>query len=327
MAHHQSEDYNLSTALRQTSTGFLLGWVFYVPMFALGIPAEVVVTVGSLNLIYQFWVHTEHIPKLGWYEWFFVTPSNHRVHHAQNSRYLDKNYGGLFILWDRLFGTFQEELEDDPPIYGIRGAIKSFNPHKALTHIYLDMARDSWRARRWGDKCRVWWSRTGWRPAELAESDPREKPALESFQRFDPQVSQWIKAYALFQFVMMVALLGILQLGAADDRVDEIALVAVMFGSMVCSALWLDGQPKGVALQADVCRLVAIAAWLFLAKPAFAVANVEALLLVYLVANTVFLALLKWLPLPSWHAAQTVDDLSGPALRVQQSPHLPAHRD
>ena len=128
VAHHQSEDYNLTTALRQTSTGFLLSWVFYIPMYLLGIPAEVVVTVGSLNLIYQFWVHTEHIPKLGWYEWFFVTPSNHRVHHAQNDVYMDRNYGGLFIIWDRLFGTFQTELDEEPVVFGIRGPLRSWNP-------------------------------------------------------------------------------------------------------------------------------------------------------------------------------------------------------
>ena len=127
VAHHQSEEYNLTTALRQTSTGFLLGWIFYIPVFLVGVPAEVFVTVASANLIYQYWVHTEHVPKLGWYEWIFVTPSNHRVHHAQNDIYMDRNYGGVFILWDRFFGTFQEEREDQPCIYGIRGPLLTFS--------------------------------------------------------------------------------------------------------------------------------------------------------------------------------------------------------
>ena len=108
-------------------------------------------------------MHTEHIPKLGWYEWVFVTPSNHRVHHAQNEIYLDRNYGGMFILWDRLFGSFQEELDEEPPIYGIRGPLMSWNPVRSLTHIYVDIARDSWHTRRWRDKLRVWIGRTGWR--------------------------------------------------------------------------------------------------------------------------------------------------------------------
>ena len=105
VAHHQSEDFNLSTALRQTGTGAFVSWVFYIPMFVIGTPSYVFVSVASLNLIYQFWVHSEHIPNLGWFENYFVTASNHRVHHAQNEQYIDKNYGGVFIIWDRMFGT------------------------------------------------------------------------------------------------------------------------------------------------------------------------------------------------------------------------------
>ena len=168
VAHHQSEEYNLTTALRQTSTGFLLGWIFYLPLFLVGIPAEVVVTVGSINLIYQFWVHTEHIGKLGWYEWFFVTPSNHRVHHAQNDVYMDRNYGGWLIIWDRLFGTFQEELENEPCIYGIRGPLHTFSPLWANVHIYAGMLQDAWYAGNWRDKLRVFVARSGWRPASDA---------------------------------------------------------------------------------------------------------------------------------------------------------------
>ncbi len=126
--HHQSEEYNLSTALRQTSTGFLLSWIFYLPLAVLGVPLAVFITVAALNLLYQFWVHTRHIPKLGWYEGFFVTPSNHRAHHAQNPLYMDRNYGGVFILWDRLFGTFQQEDDAEPPVFGVTRPLASWNP-------------------------------------------------------------------------------------------------------------------------------------------------------------------------------------------------------
>ena len=101
-----------------------------------------VITVGALNLVYQFWVHTRHIPKLGWYEWWFITPSNHRVHHAQNDVYIDRNYGGVFILWDRLFGTYQEELDGQSPIYGIRGALNSWNPILANLQVYSLLWQD-----------------------------------------------------------------------------------------------------------------------------------------------------------------------------------------
>jgi sterol desaturase/sphingolipid hydroxylase (fatty acid hydroxylase superfamily) len=277
VAHHQSEDYNLSTALRQTSTGFLFGWLFYLPMYFAGIPAAVVVTVGSLNLIYQFWVHTQHIGKLGWYEWIFVTPSNHRVHHAQNERYLDRNYGGLFIIWDRIFGTFQEELDDEPPVYGIRGPLRSFNPLRALTHIYADMALDAWRTRRWRDKLRVLVARTGWRPADVAARYPRAKPDLAHFERYDPPVSALVRAYALFQLVAMVALLGVLQLGLAPGYGEGVVLVLAMLAAMVATAMWLDGRGTALCLAVDLSRLAATAALLFaerddLAGAAFAVA-------------------------------------------------------
>ena len=168
VVHHQSEEFNLTTALRQTSTGFLLGWVFYIPCFVAGVPAAVFVTVASAHLIYQFWIHSRHIPKLGPLEWVLVTASNHRVHHAQNPAYVDKNYGGLLIVWDRLFGTFEEEREAEPAVYGILGPLKSWNPLWANLHIYAQMLRDAWYTRRWSDKLRVLLARTGWRFAAVA---------------------------------------------------------------------------------------------------------------------------------------------------------------
>ncbi|HCA36345.1 MAG TPA: hypothetical protein DEP13_06855, partial [Gammaproteobacteria bacterium] len=141
VAHHQSEDFNLGTALRQTSMDFY-GFLFYLPFFLLGYPSEVLFTVVSLNLIYQFWVHTEHVPKLGPIEWVFVTPSNHRVHHGRNAMYVDRNYGGVFIIWDRIFGTFQDELEAEPVYFGLRKPLNSWNPLWANVHVYWRLILD-----------------------------------------------------------------------------------------------------------------------------------------------------------------------------------------
>jgi sterol desaturase/sphingolipid hydroxylase (fatty acid hydroxylase superfamily) len=116
VVHHQSEDYNLSTALRQPSTSFLLGWIFYLPMALAGVPPLVFAGVALIDLLYQYWVHTQQIGKLGWFDRWFCSPSNHRVHHAVNDRYLDRNYGGILIVWDRLFGTFEEEREAEPAV-------------------------------------------------------------------------------------------------------------------------------------------------------------------------------------------------------------------
>ncbi|AZE97285.1 C-5 sterol desaturase [Pseudomonas orientalis] len=143
--HHQSEDCNLTTALRQTSTGFLLSWIFYLPLAVLGVPLMVFISVVSLNLLYQFWVHTRHVPKLGWFEWFFVTPSNHRAHHAQNALYMDRNYGGVFIFWDRLFGTFQEEDDNEPVIFGVTTPLASWNPLWANLQFYAQLWSDARR--------------------------------------------------------------------------------------------------------------------------------------------------------------------------------------
>lgn len=291
VAHHQSEDYNLSTALRQTSTGFLLGWVFYLPMFALGVPAEVVVTVGSINLIYQFWVHTEHVGKLGWYEWIFVTPSNHRVHHAQNERYLDRNYGGLFILWDRLFGTFQEELDSDPPIYGITGPLRSFNPLRALTHIYADMFRDSWKAQRWRDKFYVWVARTGWRPADLEASDPRPKSNLADFVRFDPPTILAVRVYALFQLVIVVALLGYLQAGVAVSYAASVWIVLAMLLTTITTAFWIEGRAPLISMRWDLLRLGGFALGLLMSSERGMFVGVMA---AYLISNFLFVLMLFW---------------------------------
>lgn len=282
VAHHQSEDYNLSTALRQTSTGFLFSWIFYLPMFALGIPASVFVTLGSINLIYQFWVHTQHIPKLGLYEWVFVTPSNHRVHHAQNDCYVDRNYGGLFIIWDRIFGTFQEELDQEPPVYGIRGPLHTFSPFRALTHIYRDMALDSWRTRRWGDKLRVWVARTGWQPDDVAAKHPRKKADLADFQRFDPVVPGSVRGYALFQLVAVVSMLGAMQLGLGS----AVWLAVAMLLTAGCTAMWLDGSRPALCLPVDGARLV------FLLLLLWQVPALDSLVPVagtYLLGNAVFL--------------------------------------
>ena len=128
VVHHQSERYNLSTALRQTSSGVLFGWLFYLPMAILGYPIEVFATVAVIDLIYQYWIHTELVGKLGWYDRVFASPSNHRVHHAVNDRYLDRNYGGILILWDRLFGSFAEEDPKEPVVFGTRAPLRSWNP-------------------------------------------------------------------------------------------------------------------------------------------------------------------------------------------------------
>ena len=255
VAHHQSEDYNLSTALRQTGTGALLTWVFYIPVFLMGVPSYVFVSVASLNLIYQFWVHSEHIPKLGFYEWIFVTPSNHRVHHAQNDEYIDKNYGGVFIIWDRMFGTFKEEETKIPCIYGIRGPIKTFNPIWANLHIYVQMLKDIWGSKSLKDKLYVPFAQTGWRPSSLENDSFKDDFDPNLFKKYDPQSSKKIKFYAFAQFIVL-SFVGLIVLESGIFGYSELCIIIGMMAfTMFCTAAWLDGKK---AYKSESLRLIVL---------------------------------------------------------------------
>ena len=235
VVHHQSQHYNLSTALRQTSSGALLGWVFYLPMALAGVPPLVFGVVALVDLLYQFWVHTEQVPKLGWFDRWFCSPSNHRVHHAVNDRYVDKNYGGILIVWDRLFGTFEDEDLAEPPVYGTRAPLHSWDPLWANAEVYWALARDSWRAERWADKLRVWIKPPGWHPPDVAARFP--KPAFDlqaARRRYEPPVARAVLWFAGAQFALLLAATA-----AFLWQADQAPLVtsALWFG-VLTAALW-----------------------------------------------------------------------------------------
>ncbi|MDO9116048.1 MAG: lysoplasmalogenase family protein [Polaromonas sp.] len=202
VVHHQSQDYNLSTALRQTSSGALLGWIFYVPMAIAGVPPLVFGVVVLIDLLYQFWVHTEHVPKLGWFDRWFCSPSNHRVHHAVNDHYLDRNYGGILIVWDRLFGSFHEE--DEKCIYGTRSPLNSWDPLWSNAEVYWALAKDSWHARNWGDKLRIWFKPPGWRPADVTARFPKPPFDITRLQRYHPPMTRALMWFGAVQFVVLL---------------------------------------------------------------------------------------------------------------------------
>jgi alkylglycerol monooxygenase len=207
--HHQSQDYNLSTALRQTSSGALLGWVFYIPMALAGVPPYVFGVVALIDLLYQFWVHTEHVGKLGWFDRWFCSPSNHRVHHAVNDVYLDKNYGGIWMVWDRMFGTFKDEDATQPCVYGTRALLNSWNPLWANAQVYASLAHDAWYARSWADKLRVLYKPPGWRPADVAQRFPKADFQISSMQKFEIPISTSAKVIAVVILLAMVQCVGL----------------------------------------------------------------------------------------------------------------------
>ncbi len=204
VVHHQSQRYNLSTALRQTSSGALLGWVFYIPMALAGVPPLVFGIVALVDLLYQFWVHTELVGKLGWFDRVFCSPSNHRVHHAVNDAYVDKNYGGIWVVWDRLFGTFKMENDAEPCVYGTRSPLNSWDPLWANAEVYKALLHDSWRANNWLDKLRVWLKPPGWRPADVAAKFPKPSFDITTLQTYQPSLSRGRAWFCGLQFVLLL---------------------------------------------------------------------------------------------------------------------------
>ena len=290
VAHHQSEDYNLSTALRQTGTGAFITWIFFIPVFLIGVPSYVFVSVASINLIYQFWVHSEHIPKLGWYEKFFVTASNHRVHHAQNENYIDKNYGGVFIIWDRMFGTYKEEDNSEAPIYGIRGKIDTFNPIWANLHIYVNMLQDIWSAKRWKEKLFVPFARTGWRPSSLPNSIRKDDFNPVTFKKYNPQVPTKIKAYSFFQFFAL-SYVGFALLENGNLNYQQLwVTISMMAFTMYCTSLWLDGK-EGIGME--ITRLALCLVLSFYTYSNMSLNLIAISLLIYTVLNILVLPLIN----------------------------------
>jgi len=255
--HHQSEDYNLSTALRQTSTGFLFGWVFYLPLFLIGFPLEILMTVNAVNLIYQFWVHTQVVKRMGILDRILVTPSNHRVHHAQNERYIDKNYGGMLILWDRLFGTFEDERADEPVIFGVRKPLANWNPYRANLQVYQYLLFDARNAQSWKDKLSIWFRRTGWRPADVAARYPKTNVDLITFEKFDPDVPVAAARYVLAQFAVAVAsVLGIAALFATAGAGVVLVPCLMLWGLLYTLGLLNEG--RGYAAKFELLRLLVV---------------------------------------------------------------------
>jgi alkylglycerol monooxygenase len=254
VAHHQSEDYNLSTALRQTSVDFY-GFAFYLPFFFLGFPAEILFTVVSLNLIYQFWVHTEHVPKLGPIEWLFVTPSNHRVHHARNKIYVDRNYGGVFILWDRIFGSFQEEIAEEPAVFGLRKPLNSWNPIWANVHVYWRLTLDFVSMPGIANKLKLLFKPPGWRAESQQSHCKLGIEPVDLTARFDPAISPFSLVYTCVQFLFTVVLSLAVLLGAASLSYSLVSLAVIyLFFSFCVAGAWLEG--KEFALTLEIVRLV-----------------------------------------------------------------------
>jgi sterol desaturase/sphingolipid hydroxylase (fatty acid hydroxylase superfamily) len=251
VVHHQSQCYNLSTALRQTSSSALLTWIFFIPMAVAGVPPEMFAVAAVVDLLYQYWIHTELVGKLGWFDRWFASPSNHRVHHAVNDRYIDRNYGGIFMAWDRLFGTFVEENERC--VYGTRAPLDSWDPLWANLEVYADLARKSWRTRGLLNKVLVWLKPPGWQPA-LAFGTPVEQPSfdLARVHRYDPPMSRRRRWFATIH--LTVAILATMPLLWHADGLAPSSLAA--YAAALLAVLWMTGAVMQGRVQMTTALLV-----------------------------------------------------------------------
>mgnify|MGYP001791208659 FL=1 len=207
--HHSSEEFNLACALRQSISNLLVYFpLLLVPAAILGVPHKIIAIVAPVHLFAQFWYHTRHIGKLGWLEYIIVTPSQHRVHHAINPEYIDKNLGQIFCIWDRMFGTFQEELKEVPPQYGILKPAKTWNPIRINFQHLWRLVRDAWYTRSYKDKFRIWFMPTGWRPQDVRVKYPAAViDDVYHFEKYQPKATLALKGYVIFQLLVTTGLM------------------------------------------------------------------------------------------------------------------------
>ena len=222
--HHSSEEFNLSCALRQSISSFVNLFTFLlIPAAILGVPAKVIAITLPIHLFLQFWYHTKHIKKLGFLEQIIVTPSHHRVHHAINPEYMDKNHGQIFIFWDKLFGTYQEELDSVPAVFGITRPAQTWNPFRInFQHLWL-LISDAWRAENWKDRFTIWFKPTGWRPENFEEKYPVTKISnVYSFNKYGTQHSNILMYWSAIQMFVTLGLVSYLYLSIAQMELQKI---------------------------------------------------------------------------------------------------------
>lgn len=273
VVHHSSEEYNLTVALRQPwFQALTTSWLF-LPFAFLGFPTGMFILVSAIDILYQFWIHTEYIPKLGRLpEFIFNTPSHHRVHHGINPQYLDKNHGGILIIWDRIFGTFKEE--DEKPVYGITTGVKSFDPVWLNMHYFSELYAKSRAFRGWKNKIANWFMPPGWRPAYAGG---REMPVMpENPVVFHIRIAPYLNYYILAQF----ALLGFYSLCViwlqAEFASWEILLFSVLCILHMSGLAWLFEARRAAGIF-EVLRLVSYGVFLWLLAPVLGTAALWAL--------------------------------------------------
>ncbi len=288
VVHHQSEDYNLSVALRQTSFGGVFSMLFYLPLAFMGFNTLSFLAIKGLNLIYQFWIHTEAIKKLPkWFEAIFNTPSHHRVHHGRNPKYIDRNHAGTLIIWDRMFGTFQPE--EEKPTYGVTKPTNTWNPVWANILPVVDMSKQVIATPGFVNKLKVLFYKPGWQPEEQGGYQAAPEVDSTSYVKYDIHPQARMIRYILGQFIMVLAITSLFLFTQANYELPQKLLLAgFIIWSVLQLGLLLENRknwilmeflriliasvvfvflfPNQLGIGIGIGNLIVFSAWLFKAK-------------------------------------------------------------
>ena len=287
VVHHQSEEYNLSVALRQSSTAIIWGFPFFLPLAFLGFDPKNFLLVAGLNLLYQFWIHTEHINKMGWFEIIFNTPSHHRVHHGRDPKYIDKNFAGVFIIWDKLFGTFQQE--EERPNYGITKSLKSWNPVYANFAHYIDLYQQVKLGKNFGDKLRILFNKPGWLPEYAGGMQYPEKVSAD-YRKYDKGNVAKSNIYLFVQFFIALGIFSYYFFNATNFPLSPRLLFAGWIVWSTMSFGFLFEKKEQWVLLLEILRLLFIPLYIFIFKDLVNYSNA-----IFLIISTYALISILWL--------------------------------
>ena len=261
VVHHSGEDMNFSLAVRQSALGETTTWPFFLPMAFLGIPPEAYLGVSAIQLVFQYAIHNTYVPPLGWVERVLVTPSQHRVHHSRNRRYIDKNYGNVLVLWDWLFGSYQPELPEQPPVYGIRQSPRTWNPLTLHTHVFVELFQKAAACERFRDKVRCLLKPPDWEPPSLRRerfTGYVDDGPSATFRKHDARLAPAPAAYCVAQFLALAAsiLLLLWKLEALSAWTVAAACGLIVLHAWTLGTL-LDARPG--AWRPELGRLASVA--------------------------------------------------------------------
>lgn len=254
--HHQSEEYNLTVALRQGLFQVSVTFLYFIPVALMGIPTEMFLFAYIFGIFYQYWIHTRIIKKMpAWFEWLLNTPSHHRVHHGRNPKYIDRNHAGVFMLWDRMYGTFKEEEEE--PVYGITQPINNWNPIKQNFNYFSFLLKNAIATNNFWDKIKIWFMPPGWRPPDVGPMLKPKEVDMKTYRKYDPPLQSLAGIYVLLQLGILGIAFPFLSIYSVQVSLIKITgIAAVYIWTMINMGELMESNRK--AIISDLLRNITV---------------------------------------------------------------------